>query len=479
MPVMWCDLSRLKISRRGWHRPGRACDSTVELNMSRLHLTPPETIVPLKTAVRLLRIALTIKVVPLLLTVLMLTLRSGMDASLLVVIVSTPTLVVWFLAMLPGMDRRLGRYYLPVSLTLIIVAQAAESMLTAVLEPPLRFAPGSARVGIPLEVRTVEPLYLLLVAVIIGAWAYGRRGAWATSGLAAGLLIVGELVDLAAGHIFVPDALSAGERGFWPMFALLSALALRIPLLIVIGYIVGTLAEQERKHTQVISAANVQLREQALATVQLATARERNRLARDLHDTLAHSLAGLVVQLQAIDTLLKAEPEAARLELAKARRIAQEGLQETRHAIQDLRVNPIEDLGLSRALERAAIDFGDRAGVQIDLHISDPQASISNERAAQVYFIAREALNNIERHADARRVEVILLRNNGQVVMRVHDDGRGFDESQVDEARFGLQGMYERAEMIGAQLSVDSKVGQGTTVQLTMNNDQSTMTSDQ
>jgi signal transduction histidine kinase len=441
--------------------------------MSRLHLTPPETIVPLKTAVRLLRIALTIKVVPLLFTVAVLALRGGTEVSPLVFIVSAPTLLAWLFVLLPGMDRRLGRYYLPVSLTLIIVAQAAESMLTSMLVPPLRFAPGSMRVGIPLEVRTIEPLYLLLVAVIIGAWAFGRRGAWATSGLAAGLLFIGELVELAAGHIFVPETLAAGERSFWPAFALLSALFLRIPLLIVIGYIVGTLAEQERKHTQEISAANVQLREQALATEQLATARERNRLARDLHDTLAHSLAGLVVQLQAIDTLLKAEPEAARSELAKARRIAQEGLQETRHAIQDLRVNPIEDLGLSRALERAAIDFGDRAGVQIDLHISDPQASISNEMAAQVYFIAKEALNNIERHADARRVEMTLMRNNGQVVLQVSDDGRGFDESQVNDERFGLQGMYERAEMIGAQLSVESKVGRGTTVQLTMNNDES------
>jgi signal transduction histidine kinase len=127
---------------------------------------------------------------------------------------------------------------------------------------------------------------------------------------------------------------------------------------------------------------------------------------------------------------------------------------------------------LARALERAAIDFGDRAGVQVELHISDPQASISNEKAAQVYFIAKEALNNIERHADARRVKVTLARSNGQVVLQVADDGRGFNESQVAEERFGLQGMYERAEMISAQLSVESQVGQGTIVQLTMNNEQ-------
>jgi len=241
--------------------------------------------------------------------------------------------------------------------------------------------------------------------------------------------------------------------------------------LIVIGWIVGTLAEQERQHTQEISAANVKLREQTLAMEQLATARERNRLARDLHDTLAHSLAGLVVQLQAIETLLKAEPDAARSELAKARQLAQAGLQETRQAIQDLRIDPIEDLGLARALERSALDFGDRAGVQVEVHISDPQASIANDVAVQIYFIAQEALSNIERHADARQVDVSLARSKGQLLLTISDDGRGFDESEVDEERFGLQGMYERAEMIGAILSVTSTVGQGTVVQLTISHE--------
>ena len=440
--------------------------------MSRLHLTPPETIVPLKTAVRLLRIAVSLKVAPFFLIMIWLALRGNIATWSLSLLLTVPTFLVWLLLLLPGLDRRLGRYYLPLALTLIIVAQTVETTLSAVLVPAIRFAPGPIRVGIPLEVRTIEPLYLLLVAVIIGAWAYGKRGAWATSGLAALMITISTLIDLFTGRVLIFGPAAGFEPSVSPLIFLLPVLGLRIPLLIVIGYIVGTLAEQERKHTQDLSAANVKLREQALAMEQLATARERNRLARDLHDTLAHSLAGLVVQLQAIDTLLQVEPDAARSELVKAQRIAQEGLQETRHAIQDLRVNPIEDLGLARALERATIDFGDRAGVQVELHISDPQAALSDEEAAQVYFIAKEALNNIERHADARRVEVTLQRNNGQVVLQVGDDGRGFDEAQVDEARFGLQGMYERAEMIGAQLSVESKVGQGTVVQLTMNNEQ-------
>ncbi len=442
--------------------------------MSRLHLTPPETIVPLKTATRLLRIAVTLRIMPVVLAVIILLVSLGTQALDTILFVTWPSLALWVFIMLPGLERRLGRYYLPLSLALTIVAQTLESALTAWVLPPVRFVAGRelSRTGIPVEVRTVEPLFLLLVAVIIGAWAYGKRGAWITAGFASAMLLFTTFLDSYTGRILFASDRGEGVLRLSPLAIILPVLALRVPLLIVVGYIVGVLAEQERKGTLELSAANVKLREQALATEQLATARERNRLARDLHDTLAHALAGLVVQLQAIETLLKAEPEAARSELAKARQIAQEGLQETRQAIQDLRVNPIEDLGLARALERAAIDFGDRAGVQVDLHIGDPQAAISNDIAAQILFIAMEAFNNIERHADARGVEVTLARNHGLLLLKIGDDGRGFDQSQVDEAeRFGLQGMYERAEMIGAQLSVESKVGQGTVVQLTMSNE--------
>ncbi len=445
--------------------------------MSRLHLTPPETIVPLKTATRLLRIAVTLRIAPVVAAVIIFMLGPGAQLLNTMLFVTWPSLALWVFVMAPGLEHRLGRYYLPLCLGLTIVAQTLESALTALSLPPVRFVARAAGrelalVGLPVEVRTIEPLFLLLVAVIIGAWAYGKRGAWITTGFASALLLFTTFLDSYTGRIlFASD--SDQLLRLSPLAIVLPVLALRVPLLIVVGYIVGVLAEQQRNRTRELTEANVKLHEQALATEQLATARERNRLARDLHDTLAHALAGLVVQLQAIETLLRAEPEAARSELVKARRIAQEGLQETRQAIQDLRVSPIEDLGLSRALERAAIDFGDRAGVQVDLHIGDPQATISNDVAAQVLFIAKEAFNNIERHADARCVGVSLARNNGQLHLRISDDGRGFDEAQVDEAeRFGLQGMYERADMIGAQLSVESQVGHGTVVQLIMSNKQ-------
>jgi signal transduction histidine kinase len=264
--------------------------------------------------------------------------------------------------------------------------------------------------------------------------------------------------DALTGSIRAGEPLLFGVVSVW---SIVSVIALRLPLLIVAGYIVGTLAEQERKQTFALSTANVKLREQASTVEQLATARERNRLARDLHDTLAHSLAGLVVQLQAIDTLMKAEPQAARSELAKARQLAQTGLQEARHAIQDLRVNPIEDLGLARALEREALDFGERANVIVEVHVADPKTALSNEVAAQMLRIAQEAFNNIERHADAQCVSVALLQDNGRLSLRVTDDGRGFAYADVSDDRFGLTGMRERAAAAGGELRTGAAHGGG------------------
>jgi len=434
-------------------------------------MSPINTFLPQATATRLLRIMLSIALVPTLIGAVTLWAALGPESTMFMLLVMWPIGVAWLFVVLPGLEQRLGTRYLPIALILTIAAQTLESSLvsfaSAPQEPRLRVA-NAPRFVPPLDMRLVEPLFLLLVAVVIAAWVYGRRGAWLTAGLSGVLMIAGGLVEDVLGGPARPGTLLLfGTFSPWPI---VSVIALRLPLLVVAGYIVGTLAEQERKQTLALSRANAKLREQALAAEQLATARERNRLARDLHDTLAHSLAGLVVQLQAIDTLLKAEPEAARSELMKARQLAQTGLQEARHAIQDLRVNPIDDLGLARAVEREAIDFGERAGVQVDVRVTDPKHPLSEEVAAQILRIAQEAFNNIERHADAEQVSVTLAQANGCLALRVTDDGRGFADADVSDDRFGLTGMRERAEMIGGTLHVTSAVGQGTTIQFTMNN---------
>ncbi|MGH2593619.1 MAG: sensor histidine kinase [Anaerolineae bacterium] len=404
-------------------------------------------------AVRLLRIALSIKLAPIVVISILGSLRFSWLPEL-VLLTTWPTVFVWIVVMLPGIGRRLGRYYLPVCIGLTVTAQTIETGLFA-FAAPVSFVEARALDGPPPGVRALEPLFLLLVPTVLGAWAYGRRGAWLTAGLATVLVLITNAVPLLSGV---------------PLESILPVSALRIAPLFLVGYIVGTLAEQQRKQTDALSAANAKLREQAAAMEQLAVARERNRLARDLHDTLAHSLAGLVVQLEAIDTLTRegAVPDQARSEIKKARRAAQAGLEDARRAIRDLRVNPVEDLGLTRTLEQAANDFGERTGVSVGLRMSEPKAAIANDIAAAIWRIAQEALNNVERHAGARRVEMTLAQANGCLVLSVADDGRGFDQAQIDEERFGLMGMRERAELIGGNLTIESQAGRGTSVRLVL-----------
>ena len=107
--------------------------------------------------------------------------------------------------------------------------------------------------------------------------------------------------------------------------------------------------------------------------------------------------------------------------------------------------------------------------MQVDLRVSDASESISDDTAAQVLRIAQETLNNVERHAGARRVDVRLAPGNGCLTLTIEDDGRGFDAASIDaEERFGLTGMRERAELIGAEFAVESRMGAGTSVRLVL-----------
>ncbi len=430
--------------------------------------SPFNTHVPQATAMRLLRIMLSIALVPTLIVFFAAWMTSGLEFAAIFLAMLWPIGAAWVFVMLPGLERRMGNRYLPAALVVTIVAQTLASSLIAFADPPgdFRFRSLAMARFVPVfSMRLTEPLFLLLVAVVLAAWVYGRRGAWLSAGLSGSLLIIGSIMN----DLVMPELSRPGELlGPISPWSIISVILLRLPLLIVIGYIVGTLAEQERQQAAALSVANARLREQASAVEDLATARERNRLARDLHDTLAHSLAGLVVQLEAIEMLVKTEPELAFTEVAKARQLAHTGLQEARQAIRDLRANPIEDFGLARALEREALDFGERTGVQLDLCVTDPQPSLPNDTAAQLLWMAQEAFHNIERHADAQCVSVALLQMNDQLSLRIADDGRGFAVGQVGENRFGLTGMRERAEMLKGQLCVNSTIGLGTQVEFIM-----------
>jgi signal transduction histidine kinase len=205
---------------------------------------------------------------------------------------------------------------------------------------------------------------------------------------------------------------------------------------------------------------------------QLTISRERNRLSRELHDTLAHTLSALVVQLDAVMAVWEPIPSRAREMLEGMLETTRRGLDDTRRSLRALRAAPLEEMGLALAVRTLTEDFAARNGLSLDLEISEDVGRLSPEVEHGLYRVAQEALENVNQHAGAQHVQVKLGKNNGDLFLIVADDGRGFDtDMDASEQQLGLQGMYERAEMIGARLEVLSEKDKGTTIRLSKEKD--------
>jgi signal transduction histidine kinase len=200
-----------------------------------------------------------------------------------------------------------------------------------------------------------------------------------------------------------------------------------------------------------------------------AIVRERLQIARDLHDTLAHSMMAMLSEIRLLRKLQVQHPEVLPEELARAEQVAQAGLNEARSAIAQIRVNSVRDTGLGPALANAVERFKNRTALNIDFSADAAVASFGDQRAEVVFRIAEEALRNIERHASASRVSIALNSPApGQLQLEIADDGVGFDATLARPGHFGLVGLREQAQLIGALLDVDSAPGRGTRLRLTL-----------
>ena len=213
-----------------------------------------------------------------------------------------------------------------------------------------------------------------------------------------------------------------------------------------------------------IAIANARLHEQ---TRELSIVAERNRLALDLHDAVSQKLFGLVLSAEAAATLLERDPDAARDQVAKLQSLAREALEELRSLVFELRPPELERDGLAGALRKHAELLGRLGPYELELDLGDERAP-DPARDREVLRIAQEALQNAVKHASAARIAVRLGSEGGRLVLRVEDDGVGFDPNALDARvrSLGLTSMEERADRLGARLEISSAPGQGTTVTL-------------
>ena len=213
-----------------------------------------------------------------------------------------------------------------------------------------------------------------------------------------------------------------------------------------------------------IAIANARLHEE---TRELSIVAERNRLALDLHDSVAQKLFGLLLTAEAARTLLERNSDEARDQVGKLRDLAQEALDELRSLVFELRPADLERDGLCGAL-RKHVELVRRLGThEIEL-VTPPGITADAERDRELLRIAQEALQNSLKHAQAERVAVRLRTDDGRLTLVIEDDGVGFDPDDASSRSrsLGLTSMEERARRLGGRLVIRSSPGAGTTVSL-------------
>ena len=201
---------------------------------------------------------------------------------------------------------------------------------------------------------------------------------------------------------------------------------------------------------------------------------ERNRISRELHDTLAQDFVGISSQLGAVASTLRTDPDAAEHRLALARRMTQHSLTEARRSVMDLRSSALTGRHLLDAIRAVAGEMTAGGDVVLEVSGRDPATGtddLPDDIAQQVLRIAQEAVANAVKHARPGRIHIALARRGGTLTLSVHDDGTGFDPSQAfvsARGHFGLLGMRERARRVGGDLRVESAPGSGTTIHVTV-----------
>jgi len=205
---------------------------------------------------------------------------------------------------------------------------------------------------------------------------------------------------------------------------------------------------------------------QALAErLRRAREEERTRVARDLHDQIGQILTAIKLDLTWMGRHLPKGKDELRERLNGTIGLITEGVRSVRKICSGLRPGVLDDLGLAAAIEWQAAEFASRTGIECVVQVPATDVTLEEDQATEFFRIFQECLTNVMRHADAKSVSVTLRADNGDLVLIVADDGKGFVEAEVSDS-LGFLGMKERAQVCGGSLDIASSPGIGTTVAL-------------
>ncbi|HLJ36263.1 MAG TPA: sensor histidine kinase, partial [Ktedonobacteraceae bacterium] len=206
-----------------------------------------------------------------------------------------------------------------------------------------------------------------------------------------------------------------------------------------------------------------QLQNLLQARQEIATLEERNRLARDLHDSVKQQIFAVVMQIGATKLLLKRDVNAAEVRLNEAEKLVKQAQQELTSLIRELRPAALEGKGFVAALRELTTGWAQQTDIVANLRVEGTQPlSLAVEEA--LFRIAQEALSNVARHSKATLVQMLLTTTEDTVTLSVVDNGQGFDATCLDAPGVGLLSMRERVKALGGDVQIESTVGKGTRI---------------
>ena len=354
-------------------------------------------------------------------------------------------LLFFFFAYWGSVRDQLREYYY---LFMLVIISAAPIVISALIVPRFPQGPLSNAEGMALR-----QLPVLFVALALVAWKYQFAHvvlfSFASTTLELGLIILNPFENRNVSvYLFIA--------------------IIRTISFVTVGFFISSLVSRLREQRESLREANANLTHYASTLEQLTVSRERNRLARELHDTLAHSLTAISVSLETAKAYFDIAPEQTREMIDKSLESTRKGIDETRRALKALRSSDLVDLGLRLAVKKAADSAASRFALDLELDLQDPMPSLSPDVEQTILRITQECIENITKHSRAKKVS-IHLSSNSHTTLVIQDDGIGFDMRSKDlTGHYGLVGMRERAELAGGKLNIESAKGKGTKVVLTI-----------
>lgn len=342
--------------------------------------------------------------------------------------------------------RKLGKGMVVGLILLISVLPIVMNHFIAPRMPP---GPMSNAEGMALRLLPV-----LFIGLVLTAWQYRFSET------------VLYTIGIAFLEMMIVLVLVKGRIQALQLFALINLV--RTASFLAIGFFITRMMALIRQQQHNLRLTNAKLTQYTHVLEDLTVSRERNRMARELHDTLAHSLTALSVQLETVKAFWSIDPKKAQQLLDRSLEITREGTEETRRALKSLRASPLEDLGFGLAVKQLVFSAADRTGLKTVVRIPDEVNLLSKDEQQVVYRIAQEAIENVIKHANASQIEISMDEDENEFEMSIRDDGIGCEE-EIKADGFGILGMQERAYLIGGDLDVQSQKGEGCTVTFRLN----------